>query len=57
MAFIALADAWGGPEGRVFVFFVIIVAAAEAAIGLGIVITLYRLHGSIDLDRADLMRG
>ena len=57
LAFVSLADAWGGPEGRIFVFFVIIVAAAEAAIGLGIVITLYRLHGSIDLDRADLMRG
>lgn len=57
LAFVALADAWGGPEGRVFVFFVIIVAAAEAAVGLGIVIALYRLHGSVDLDRASLMRG
>ena len=57
IAFITFADAWGGADGRIFVFFVVIVAAAEAAIGLGIVIALYRLHGSIDLDRADLMRG
>ncbi len=57
IAFVSLADAWGGADGRIFVFFVIIVAAAEAAVGLGIVMALYRLHGSIDLDRADLMRG
>jgi NADH-quinone oxidoreductase subunit K len=54
---VAMADAWDGPEGRVFVFFVIVVAAAEAAVGLGIVIALHRLHGSIDVDRASLMRG
>jgi NADH-quinone oxidoreductase subunit K len=57
ITFVSMADAWGGTEGRIFVFFVIIVAAAEAAVGLGIVMALYRLHGSIDLDRADLMRG
>ena len=52
-----MADAWNGAEGRIFVFFVIIVAAAEAAVGLGIVLALYRLHGSVDVDRASLMRG
>ena len=57
LAFVSMADAWGGAEGRIFVFFVIVVAAAEAAVGLGIVIALYRLQGSLDLDRADLMRG
>jgi NADH-quinone oxidoreductase subunit K len=57
LAFVALADAWNAPDGRVFVFFVIIVAAAEAAVGLGIVITLYKLHGTVDLDRASLLRG
>lgn len=57
LVFIGMADAWNGAEGRIFVFFVIIVAAAEAAVGLGIVLALYRLHGSVDVDRASLMRG
>ena len=57
LVFVAMADAWNGPDGRIFVFFVVIVAAAEAAVGLGIVIALHRLHGSVDVDRASLMRG
>ncbi|MEM7247919.1 MAG: NADH-quinone oxidoreductase subunit NuoK [Acidobacteriota bacterium] len=57
LAFVTMADVWGQAEGRLFVFFIIIVAAAEAAVGLGIVIALHRLHGSVDLDRASLMRG
>lgn len=57
LAFVAAANAWGGPDGRVFVFFVIVVAAAEAAVGLAIVIALFRIHGTVDLDRPSLMRG
>ena len=57
LVFVAMADSWNQPEGRVFVFFVVIVAAAEAAIGLGIVMALYRLHGTVDIDRPSLMRG
>lgn len=57
LVFVSMADAWNGADGRLFVFFVVIVAAAEAAVGLGIVIALYRLHGTVDLDRASLMRG
>jgi len=57
LAFVTMANAWSGADGRLFVFFVIIVAAAEAAVGLGIVIALYRQQGGIDLDRASLMRG
>jgi NADH-quinone oxidoreductase subunit K len=57
LVFVAMADAWDSPEGRLFVFFVVIVAAAEAAVGLGIVIALHRLHGTVDIDRASAMRG
>ena len=57
LVFVAMADAWNQPDGRVFVFFVVIVAAAEAAVGLGIVMALYRLHGTVDIDRPSLMRG
>ena len=57
LVFVATADAWNGAEWRVFVFFVIIVAAAEAAVGLGIVMAVHRLHGTVDIDRPSLMRG
>ena len=43
-------------HGQVFAFFVIAVAAAEAAVGLAIVIGLYRLRKSVESDRADLLR-
>ena len=57
LVFVAMADAWNQPDGRIFVFFVVIVAAAEAAVGLGIVMALYRLHGTVDIDRPSMMRG
>ncbi len=43
--------------GQVFVVFVITVAAAEAAVGLGIVIALFRNRETINMDEIDLMRG
>ncbi|CAG1772701.1 partial NADH-quinone oxidoreductase subunit K, partial [uncultured bacterium] len=42
--------------GQVFAFFVIAVAAAEAAVGLAILISLYRLTKTVDSDRADLLK-
>ncbi len=46
----------GDLDAQVLVFFIMAVAAAEAAIGLGIVIALFRRRGSIDLDQATLLR-
>ena len=43
--------------GQVFALFVITVAAAEVAVGLAIVLLLYRNRASIDLDEVDAMRG
>ena len=43
-------------SGQIFVFFVIGVAAAEAAVGLAIFIALHRLKQSIDVDRANILR-
>ena len=42
--------------GQVFAFFVIAVAAAEAAVGLAILISLFRLRKSVESDRADLLK-
>ena len=43
--------------GQVLAIFVITIAAAEAAIGLGLIIALVRLKDTVDLDEADVMRG
>ncbi len=43
-------------SGQVFVIFVMVVAAAEVAIGLAIILTLYRRRETIDVQKVDLMR-
>jgi NADH-quinone oxidoreductase subunit K len=45
-----------GHQGQVLAFFVIAVAAAEAAVGLAILIGLFKLKKSVESDRADLLR-
>ncbi|HUP49524.1 MAG TPA: NADH-quinone oxidoreductase subunit K, partial [Thermoanaerobaculia bacterium] len=44
-------------EGQIFVVFVIAVAAGEAAVGLAIIIQLYRLRSSINIDEARVLNG
>ncbi|MBI4503013.1 MAG: NADH-quinone oxidoreductase subunit NuoK [Gemmatimonadetes bacterium] len=56
LTFIALAQQLG-PEGQVFVFFVMAVAAAEAAVGLAIIIAIYRHRQTLDLQYINLLRG
>ncbi len=46
-----------GIHGSVFVIFVIILAAAEAAVALAIIIGIYQNFGRVDVDQADLMKG
>lgn len=45
-----------GIEAQVFVFFVMAVAAAEAAVGLAIIISIFRHYERIDVDRFDLLK-
>ncbi len=47
----------GNLSGQVFAVFVIVIAAAEAAVGLAIVLSMYRLLKSVNLDRADSLKG
>ena len=56
LTFIALAQQLG-PEGQVIVFFVMAVAAAEAAVGLAIIIAIYRHKETLDLQNINLLRG
>jgi NADH-quinone oxidoreductase subunit K len=55
--FVALSRYLGGIEGQVFVFFILTVAAAEAAIGLAILVVLFRNRRSINVDEMDSMKG
>jgi NADH-quinone oxidoreductase subunit K len=55
--FVALSHYQGDTAGQVFVFFILTVAAAEAAIGLAILVVLFRSRRSIQVDDLDEMRG
>ena len=57
LAFIAFSRAAGTLDGQVLVFFVIVVAAAEAAVGLAIVIALNRHRDTLDIDAFHVMKG
>ena len=57
LTLVAFSRQLGDLGGQVFTVFVIAVAAGEAAIGLAIVISLYRLKGSVNLDDAAEMKG
>jgi NADH-quinone oxidoreductase subunit K len=56
LAFVAFSRALGSLDGQVLVFFVMTVAAAEAAVGLAIVIALHRHKDSLDLDAFNIMK-
>ena len=56
LTFVALSQRLG-LDGQVFVFFVMTVAAAEAAVGLAIIISLYRHRDTLNLQNMDLLRG
>lgn len=56
LAFLSFARMWGGAEAHVYVFFVMTLAAAEAAAGLAIVIALFRLRETTDVDEINLLR-
>jgi NADH-quinone oxidoreductase subunit K len=57
LAFIAASRMWGRLDGQVFVFFVLTVAAAEAAVGLAIVIALTRHKDTLDVDAFGDLKG
>ncbi len=56
LLFVGYSRLLGDPAGQVMVFFVLAVAAAEAAIGLALFIAIYRHRHTIDLDRINLLR-
>jgi NADH-quinone oxidoreductase subunit K len=57
LLFVAFARVWLVNAGQIFAALVIIVAAAEAAIGLAIVVTVFRQEKNVDVDEIRLLRG
>ncbi len=57
MNFVAFSQYLGDTAGQVFVFFILTVAAAEAAIGLAILIVLFRNRQTINVSELDSLRG
>ena len=54
---VAFSRYLGNVEGQIFAMFVLTVAAAEAAIGLAILVTFFRNRGDINVDAAGMMKG
>ena len=57
LAFVAFARQLQSLDGQVFVFFVMTVAAAEVAIGLAIIVNLFRLRETVFVDEINLLKG
>ena len=55
--FVAFSHYLGDLNGQIFVFFILTVAAAEAAIGLAILVLLFRLKSNINVDELDSLKG
>jgi len=57
LAFVVAGARWVQPDGQIMFILILTLAAAEAAIGLAVVIQLYRRYQSLDVDAASEMRG
>jgi NADH-quinone oxidoreductase subunit K len=56
LTFVAFAHRWGQVSGQIFVFFVMVIAAAETAVGLAIIIALFRTRKTLNIDSVNLMK-
>ena len=56
VALVAFSRLWGNLDGQIFVLMVIVVAAAEVAVGLGIVISLFRNRESVNVEDVSLLK-
>lgn len=57
LAFVALARHLGNLDGQIFVFFVMTVAAAEVAVGLALIVAIFRTKANINVDDINTMKG
>lgn len=57
LAFVVAGARWGEVDGQIMFLFILTMAAAEVAVGLTLVIQLYRRLGTLDVDAASTLRG
>ena len=57
LALIAFARHWGNGDGQIFALTVMVVAASEAVVGLGLIVTMSRKQVDLDVDRLNTLRG
>lgn len=57
LSFVALARQMGDLDGQIFVFFVMTVAAAEVAVGLALIVAIFRSKSSINIDEVNILKG
>jgi NADH-quinone oxidoreductase subunit K len=57
LLFVSFSRQWGNEIGLLWVFFVLVVAAAEAAVGLAIIINLFRTKQVVDIDQYNSLKG
>ena len=56
LVFVAYAREFGALDGQILVFFVMTVAAAEVAVGLALIVAIFRSKASIDVDEVNLLK-
>ena len=56
LTFVAFSRFLPNIDGQIFVFFVMVVAAAEVAVGLAIIVTIFRHKETVDIDKVNLMK-
>jgi len=57
LALVAFAQRWQSANGQILVFFVITVAAAEVAVGLALLVTIFRSRRTTDIDEINTLKG
>lgn len=57
LLFVSFSRTWENQTGLIWVFFVLMVAAAEAAVGMAIIINLFRTKQVVDIDQYNVLRG
>ncbi len=57
LALVAFSRLWGGVDGQIFALIVMVVAACEVTIGLGLIVAIYRRQLAVDVDELNELRG
>ena len=57
LALVAFSRMWGGADGQIFALIVMVVAACEVTVGLGLIVAIYRRELPVDVDELNELRG